>query len=78
LTYSSDVGTSDIGSWFIAYLIYNEGMETFRDGFYDDLSNMSFDAAFESNFRTTRAQYLEDFDIFLDRPVDEIMSIIVE
>ena len=78
LSYDSDVGVYDIGSWFIAYLIHNEGESAFVDGFYDDLNELGFDASFEKNFNKTRSAYLEQFDIFLNQTIDEIMTIIPE
>ena len=54
LSYDSDVGVYDIGSWFIAYLIHNEGESAFLDGFHDDLNELGFNASFEKNFNKTR------------------------
>jgi hypothetical protein len=76
LSYSSDVPTYDIGTWFIAYLIHEKGMEAFRDDFYGRLGEMGFDAAFELSFGKTRSQYLADFDEFLNLTEHEIMLII--
>jgi hypothetical protein len=76
LSYSSNVSTYDIGTWFIAYLIHNEGIETFRDQFYGRIKTMGFDEAFELSFGKTRSQYLADFDEFLNLTEDEMMLII--
>jgi len=76
LTYSSPVNVYDIGAWFIAYLIDNEGEEAFLEGFYGDIDTMSFNAAFEKNFNKTKSQYLADFEVFLDQPIDDILAII--
>lgn len=76
LSYSSNVSAYDIGTWFIAYLIHNEGIEAFRDQFYGKIGKMAFDDAFELSFGKTRSQYLDDFDEFLNNSEDEIMLII--
>ena len=76
LSYSSSVSAYDIGTWFIAYLIHNEGIEAFRDQFYGKIGKMAFDEAFELSFGKTRSQYLNDFDEFLNNSEDEIMLII--
>ena len=76
LTYSSNVGTYDIGAWFIAYLIHNEGESALIDGFYGDLDELGFDGSFESNFNSTRDEYIAAFNSFLQQPTEDILSII--
>lgn len=76
LTYSSEVNVYGIGSWFIAYLIHNEGEEAFVDGFYGDLDELGFDASFEKNFNSTRDEYIASFNAFLEQPIEDILSII--
>ena len=78
LTYQSDVNVYDVGAWFIAFLIHNEGESAFLEGFYGDLDEFGFDASFERNFNSTRDSYLEDFELFLDQSREEIMSILPE
>lgn len=78
LTYQSDVNVYDVGAWFIAFLIHNEGESAFLEGFYGDLEELGFDASFEKNFNSTRDSYLEDFELFLDQSREEIMSIFPE
>ncbi len=61
LEYSSQVNAYDVGAWFIAYLVHNEGVEVFLDGFYEELDELGFDAAFEKNFNKTKNEYLSEF-----------------
>ena len=74
LTYA-DHGVYDIGSWFIAYLVANEGEEAFVNGFHDDVDELGFDGAFEANFNATRSEYLAEFETFIHQPIDDIMSL---
>ena len=78
LTYDSNVNVYDVGAWFIAFLIHNEGESTYREGFYGDLDELGFDASFEKNFNATRTTYIEDFELFLEQPREEVMAIIPE
>ena len=78
LTYSSPVNVYDIGAWFIAYLIDNEGEEAFLEGFYGDLDDLGFDSAFEKNFGKSKAAYLSEYELFLDQDFDTIMTLFDE
>ena len=78
LTYSSQVNVYDVGCWFIAYLIHNEGTEAFIDGFYGDLDELGFDAAFEMHFNSTKDDYLAEFEVFFAQPADDVMAIFPE
>jgi len=78
LTYQSDVNVYDVGAWFIAFLIHNEGESAFLEGFYGDLDELGFGASFEKNFNSTRDSYLADFELFLDQSREDIMSILPE
>lgn len=75
LGYDAEVNVYDVGCWFIAYLIHHEGEDAFLNGFYDDLDNLGFDAAFEANFNGTRSEYLADFDAFFSQPVADVMAL---
>ena len=78
LTYSSPVGVYDIGAWFIAYLVHNEGEETFLVDFYGDLDELGFEGSFVKHFNSSSADYIDDFDAFLDQPVEDILQILPE
>lgn len=76
LTRDSQINTYDVGSWFIAYLIHHEGEDAFLNGFYSDVDNLGFNLAFENNFNKTKYQYVADFNVFFEQPVEDIMAII--
>jgi hypothetical protein len=76
LTRDSQINTYDVGSWFIAYLIHHEGEDAFLNGFYSDVDDLGFNLAFENNFNKTKYQYVADFNVFFEQPVEDIMAII--
>ena len=76
LTRDSQINTYDVGSWFIAYLIHHEGEDAFLNGFYSDVDDLGFNLAFENNFNKTKYQYIADFNVFFEQPVEDIMAII--
>ncbi|MFQ3344216.1 MAG: hypothetical protein ACI9EM_000745 [Candidatus Thalassarchaeaceae archaeon] len=78
LEYSSQVNAYDVGAWFIAYLVHNEGVEVFLDGFYEELDELGFDAAFEKNFNKTKNEYLSEFDTFFQQHAEDVLMIIPE
>ena len=76
--YDAQVNVYDVGAWFIAYLIHNEGVDAFIDGFYGDLDELGFNAAFEANFNKTRSDYLTEFDTFFAQSAEDVMAIFGE
>ena len=78
LEYSSQVNAYDIGTWFIAYLVHNEGKDAYLNGFYGDLDELGFDAAFENNFNKTKGDYLAEFETFFQQPAEDVMVIFPE
>ncbi|MBL7014083.1 MAG: hypothetical protein ISR83_06655 [Candidatus Marinimicrobia bacterium] len=76
LTYDSPVSTYDVGAWFIAYLIHNEGEETFRVDFYKDLNDLGFEGSFLKHFGKSTNEYVDAFDLFLDTGLEEALIII--
>jgi|GEM_PF-353262 hypothetical protein len=76
LTRDSQINVYDVGSWFVAYLIHHEGEDAFVNGFYGDVDKLGFDVAFENNFNKTKREYVADFDVFFEQPVEDIMAII--
>ncbi|MFQ3322118.1 MAG: hypothetical protein ACI9O1_001223 [Candidatus Thalassarchaeaceae archaeon] len=75
LGYDSQINVYDVGTWFIAYLIHNEGIDAYIDGFYGDLDELGFNTAFEKNFNKTKDEYLADFDTFFTQPAENVMSL---
>lgn len=56
----------DIGTWFVAFLIHNEGESTLKDGFYGDLDKYGFVKSFERNFGKSPSAYILEFNTFLE------------
>ena len=55
----------DIGAWFVAYLIHQEGEQAFKTGFYGDLDKFGFEQAFARNFGQSTADYISEFNDFI-------------
>ena len=66
----------DLGTWFIAYLIYNVGIDVYRLNFYDDLNSLGFEGAFTKNFGNSSKEYLDDFHDFLNLNIEDQLEII--
>jgi len=66
----------DLGAWFIAYLIYYVGMDTYRVNFYDDLNELGFEASFNENFGRSSEEFLDDFHSFLLLDIEDQLEII--
>jgi len=78
LGYDAEVNVYDVGAWFIAYLIHNEGESAFIDGFYGDLDELGFEVAFENNFNKTKGEYLAEFYTFFAQPAEDVMALFPE
>ena len=78
LGYDAEVNVYDVGAWFIAYLIHNEGESAFIDGFYGDLDELGFEVAFENNFNKTKDEYLAEFYTFFAQPAEDVMALFPE
>ena len=76
LTYSSEINVYGVSTWFTAYLIHNEGIDAYLNGFYGDLDELGFNGAFEKHFEKTKVDYIAEFEGFLNQSNEEIMSII--
>ena len=64
----------NVGYCFIAYLVNEVGINAYINGFYRDLDTLSFNEAFEENFKNTKDQYLVDFNEFFKQSIEIIMS----
>jgi hypothetical protein len=65
-----------IGAWFVAYLESKHSAEDYSVNFYDDLNSLGFEAAFVKNYGKSSTDYLAEFEIFINQPMDEILKII--
>jgi len=66
----------DLGTWFIAYLIYHVGLDVYRVNFYDDLNEHGFEGSFIKNFGKSSEEYLNDFHSFLNIDIENQLEII--
>ena len=66
----------DLGAWFIAYLIYYVGMDTYRVNFYDDLNELGFEGSFNNNFGKSSEEFLDEFHAFLHLDIEDQIEII--
>ena len=66
----------DLGTWFIAYLIYHVGLDVYRVNFYDDLNEHGFEGSFIKNFGKSSEEYLNDFHSFLNMDIENQLEII--
>jgi hypothetical protein len=76
ITYSDPVNAYDIGSWFIAYLVHQKGEEVLVKDFYSDLDELGFEGAFQKHYGKSSKEYVDDFNIFLDKGIAEALTII--
>ena len=66
----------DLGTWFIAYLIYHVGLDVYKVNFYDDLNEYGFEGSFNKNFGKSSEEYLNDFHSFLNLDIEDQLEII--
>ena len=66
----------DLGTWFIAYLIDQVGEDAYAIDFYDDLNDLDWEASFLTNFGISSQGMLDDFEEFLDAPLEDQLEII--
>ena len=75
-------GTNDtmngyaIGAWYMAYLEHKVGDQDVHINFYDELDSLGFEAAFLKTYGKSSTDYLAEFEIFINQPIDEILKII--
>ena len=78
ITYGTNDTTNAyaIGTWFVAYLESKHSAEDFSVNFYNDLDSLGFEAAFLKTYGKSSTDYLAEFEIFINQPMDEILKII--
>ena len=57
----------DIGTWFVAYLVYRESETALKDAFYDDLDQYGFERSFKRNFGKSADAYIAEFNEFISQ-----------
>jgi hypothetical protein len=65
-----------IGTWFIAYLESKHSAEDYSINFYDDLDSLGFEAAFIKTYGKQSNEYLDEFEVFINQPLEKILKII--
>ena len=65
-----------IGAWFVAYLESKHSAEDYSVNFYNDLNSLGYKAAFLKTYGKSSTDYLAEFEIFINQPIDEILKII--
>ena len=66
----------DLGTWFIAYLVHEVGEDAYLNGFHDDLNDLGWEGAFSANFGMSSKSMLQDFEVFLDAPLEDQLTIL--
>ena len=66
----------DMGAWFTAYLISNEGEKKFTQDFYRDLDTLGFEKSFKKNFGKSSDEYISDFNEFIIQRKNKIFKIL--
>ena len=64
-----------IGAWFVAYLASEHGEQALFD-FYEDVNEVMFADNFLHHFGKEYRQYVDEFEVFLQQPIDDLLSII--
>jgi hypothetical protein len=62
------------GFWYVAYLMDQKGIDTIFD-FYAGLEESGFEQSFVNAFGTSHTAFLEEFEVFLEKPQSEMLAI---
>ena len=65
-----------MGAWFIAYLVNLSGIDKIFELYSNLEESVGFEDAFIAAYGRSHDSYLVEFDLFLDKPESEIMSIL--
>ena len=77
IVYGNDQNIAyDIGSWFVAFLIYHEGEDKYLVDFHNDIDSMGFEKSFEKNFHKSSDQYINEFNDFIKQSPKELFSLL--
>ena len=67
-----------MGAWFIAYLVSSSGIDKIFELYSNLEESGGFEDAFIATYGRSHDSYLAEFDLFLNKPESEIMSILPE
>ena len=76
LGFNEQLDVYAVNTWFVAYLIHNSSEETFRVDFWSQLETLGFEEAFRSNFGKSSDEMIEEFNIWINQPVEVLLQII--
>ena len=76
LGFNEQLDVYAVNTWFVAYLIHNSSEETFRVDFWSQLETLGFEEAFRSNFGKSSDEMIEEFNIWINQPVEVLLEII--
>ena len=66
-----------LGAWAVAYLIDRTNNQNFLlDSFYPNLASLGFNGAFNFAFGYSPSEFYEEFDAFLQLPIEQQLEII--
>ena len=67
----------NLGSWGVAYLTNKvNNQNVLLDTFYPNLKELGFEAAFNLAFGYTSEEFYEEFNAFLELPIEQQLEII--
>jgi hypothetical protein len=67
----------DLGAWAIAYLLNKvDNQNALKESFYPNLDALGWEGAFEDTFGYSSQEFIEEFQSFLDLPIEEQIEII--
>lgn len=64
------------GGWAIAYLMHKHGFDVLRTSFHPRVAELGWEGAFQATFGQSSAAFTEEFQIFLDLPLQEQLKIL--
>jgi hypothetical protein len=76
LGFNEQLDVYAVNTWFVAYLIHNSSEEIFRVNFWSQLETLGFEEAFRSNFGKSADEMIEEFNIWINQPVEVLLQII--
>ena len=69
----------ELGSWGVAYLLNKvNNQNILLDTFYPNLKELGFEGAFNLAFGYTSEEFYEEFDAFLELPIEQQLEIILD
>ena len=64
------------GAWAHAYLSHEAGTDVLLGSFYKNLNDLGWEGAFIQTYGKTSAEFIEEFDAFLELPIADQSQIL--